>query len=121
MTLTAFQNVEDSLSSYNHLQQQEQALTRVFERNRQLFASEQAQLIAGTASQQSLLTQQLTLLQAEQSAKDTQALLVESSVALIRNLGGGWQWDDAKGAAVNVDASSSGHAALSTASGSPSP
>ncbi|MFM0742068.1 efflux transporter outer membrane subunit [Paraburkholderia xenovorans] len=119
--LTAFQNVEDSLSSYNHLQQQEQALTRVFERNRQLFASEQAQLIAGTASQQSLLTQQLTLLQAEQSAKDTQALLVESSVALIRNLGGGWQWDDAKGAAVNVDASSSGHAALSTASGSPSP
>ena len=98
--LTAFQNVEDSLSSYNHLQQQEAAYANVFQRNRQLFASEQAQLMAGTASQQSVLTQQLTLLQAEQSVTDTHALLTESSVTLVKNLGGGWQWDDEKGTAV---------------------
>ena len=104
--LTAFQNVEDSLSSYNHLQQQEQAFAHIYQRNRQLFASEQAQLQAGTASEQSLLTQQLTLLQAEQNLKDTQASLAESSVTLVKNLGGGWQWDDAKGAAVSANTSS---------------
>jgi NodT family efflux transporter outer membrane factor (OMF) lipoprotein len=114
--LTAFQNVEDSLSSYNHLQQQERAFANVFQRNRQLFASEQAQLMAGTASQQSVLTQQLTLLQAEQSERDTQGSLAESSVTLVKSLGGGWQWDDAKGAAVNADAT-----AASPASGTPSP
>lgn len=118
--LTAFQNVEDSLSSYNHLRQQEQAFANVFQRNRQLFASEQAQLMAGMASQQSVLTQQLTLLQAEQSEKDTQALLVESSVTLIRNLGGGWQWDDARGAAVSP-AALAAQMPSPRASGSPSP
>ncbi|WP_375508478.1 efflux transporter outer membrane subunit [uncultured Caballeronia sp.] len=100
--LTAFQNVEDSLSSLNHLKQQETAYANVLQRNRQLFSSEQAQLMAGTASQQSVLTQQLTLLQAEQSMTDTQASLAESSVTLVKNLGGGWQWDDTKGGATNT-------------------
>jgi outer membrane protein TolC len=47
------------------------------------------------------LTQQITLLSAEQSLKDTQGLLIQSSVTLIRNLGGGWQWQDPKQASVN--------------------
>lgn len=102
--LTAFQNVEDSLSSYNHLQSQEQSFASIYQRNQQLFASEQAQLQAGTASEQSLLTQQLTLLLAEQNLKDTQASLTESSVTLVKNLGGGWQWDDTKGAAMSANA-----------------
>jgi outer membrane protein TolC len=92
--LTAFQNVEDSLSSVNHLRQQTQAYADVYQRNRQLFASEEAQLKAGTASQQNVLTQQLTLLLAEQNLSDTQAALTLASVALVRNLGGGWQWGD---------------------------
>jgi NodT family efflux transporter outer membrane factor (OMF) lipoprotein len=98
--LTAFQNVEDSLSSVNHLRQQEQAFANVFKRNQQLFASEQAQLQAGTISEQDELTEKLTLLQAQQNLSDTQALLTQGSVTLIKNLGGGWQWnnpDDATG------------------------
>jgi NodT family efflux transporter outer membrane factor (OMF) lipoprotein len=98
--LTAFQNVEDSLSSVNHLRQQMQAYAKILQRNQQLFASERAQRLVGSASEQDLLTGQLTLLQAEQNLKDTQALLTQGSVTLIRNLGGGWQWDDAKGSAV---------------------
>jgi len=43
------------------------------------------------------------LLQAQQSLKDTQSLLMQSSVALIKNLGGGWQWDEKAGAAVAGD------------------
>ncbi|MGF6767758.1 NodT family efflux transporter outer membrane factor (OMF) lipoprotein [Paraburkholderia sp. GAS199] len=90
--LTAFQSVEDSLSSVNHLQQQTQAYDNVLHRNQQLFTSEQAQLKAGTASEQSVLTQQLTLLQAEQAFQDSQSLLTQGSVGLVKNLGGGWQW-----------------------------
>jgi outer membrane protein TolC len=51
----------------------------------------QARWSVGGASEQNLLTQQLTLILAEQNLKDTQALLTQSSVALIKNLGGGWQ------------------------------
>jgi NodT family efflux transporter outer membrane factor (OMF) lipoprotein len=97
--LGAFQNVEDSLSSWNHLAQQETAYANIYRRNQALFASTQAQLSAGTASEANLLTQQLTLLQAEQNLKDTQSLLVQSSVGLIKNLGGGWnESQDAKAA-----------------------
>jgi NodT family efflux transporter outer membrane factor (OMF) lipoprotein len=102
--LTAFQNVEDSLSSCNHLQDQANAFAGIYHRNQQLFESERAQLLAGTASEQNLLTQQLTLLLAEQNLKDTQGQLIQSSVTLVRNLGGGWQWDDTKEAAVNSGA-----------------
>ena len=98
--LTAFQNVEDSLSTVNHLRQQTQAFANISQRNQQLFVSERAQRVAGTASEQDLLTQQLALLQAEQNLKDSQALLAQGSVTLIRNLGGGWQWDDTKVSAV---------------------
>jgi NodT family efflux transporter outer membrane factor (OMF) lipoprotein len=105
--LGAFQNVEDSLSSWNHLAQQETAYANIYQRNQALFASVEAQMSVGTASEAGLLTQQLTLLQAEQNLKDTQAQLEQSSVALIKNLGGGWQWDERRGAAVAEDSSRS--------------
>jgi NodT family efflux transporter outer membrane factor (OMF) lipoprotein len=99
--LTAFQNVEDSLSSCNHLRDQANAFANIYHRNQQLFESERAQLLAGTASEQNLLTQQLTLLLAKQNLKDTQGQLIQSSVTLIKNLGGGWQRHDTKEAAVS--------------------
>jgi NodT family efflux transporter outer membrane factor (OMF) lipoprotein len=92
--LTAFQNVEDSLSSWNHLQQQAQAFNNIYQRNQKLFNSLRAQQDVGTASRQSLLLEQLTLLSAKQNQQDTQASLTQSSVTLIKNLGGGWQWDE---------------------------
>jgi NodT family efflux transporter outer membrane factor (OMF) lipoprotein len=88
--LAAFQSVEDSLSSWNHLQQQAQAYTNIYQRTQKLFDSTRAQRDVGTASQQSLLSEQLTLLSAKQSLLDTQASLTQSSVSLIKNLGGGW-------------------------------
>jgi outer membrane protein TolC len=105
--LTAFQNVEDSLSSMNHLREQASAFAKVYDSNSRLFASEQAQFDAGAVSQQSLLTQRLTLLEAQQNLRDTQALLAESNVTLVKNLGGGWQRDDdAQVAAAPAAASS---------------
>jgi len=96
--LASFESVEDSLSSCNHLKQQAQAYSNIYERNKKLFASQNAQYTVGTASEQSLLTQRLTLLQAEQNLKDTQASLTQNTVALIKNLGGGWRWDGAQNA-----------------------
>jgi NodT family efflux transporter outer membrane factor (OMF) lipoprotein len=100
--LTAFQTVEDSLSSVNHLRQQAQSFADILQRNQQLFASSNAQFDVGAASQQDVLTQQLTLLLAEQNLSDTQALLAQSSVALIRNLGGGWDYQDMQTAASSA-------------------
>ncbi|ROM89329.1 efflux transporter outer membrane subunit [Pseudomonas brassicacearum] len=89
--LGALQNVEDNLSAINHLHTQAQAFEQIYQRNRQLFGSQEAQKRAGTVSQQAVLTQQLVLLQAEQNLRDTQGLLSQGSVALFQSLGGGWQ------------------------------
>ncbi|WP_248802388.1 efflux transporter outer membrane subunit [Pseudomonas sp. MWU13-2100] len=89
--LGALQNVEDNLSALNHLQTQAQAYQQIYQRNQQLFGSQQAQQKAGTVSLQGVLTQQLILLQTEQSLRDTQGQLAQGSVALIQSLGGGWQ------------------------------
>ncbi|WP_345815005.1 efflux transporter outer membrane subunit [Paraburkholderia sp. PREW-6R] len=96
--LTAFQSVEDSLSSMNHLRAQESAFANVLTSSSRLFASEQAQFDAGAVSQQNVLTQQLTLIQAQQNLRDTQALLAESNVMLVKNLGGGWPGADSDAA-----------------------
>ncbi len=104
--LTAFQGVEDSLSSMNHLRQQASAFEKVYDSSSRLFSSQQAQFNAGASSQQNVLTQRLTLIQAEESVRDTQALLAESNVLLVKNLGGGWQRDDAEMASVPAAASS---------------
>ncbi|CAB3789015.1 putative efflux pump outer membrane protein TtgC [Paraburkholderia ultramafica] len=104
--LSAFESVEDSLSSWNHLAQQERAFADIYQRNKRLFESEQAQFQFGTASRQNLLSQQLTLLLAQQNLADTQASLALSSVTLIKNLGGGWRWDEANESPADVVASS---------------
>jgi NodT family efflux transporter outer membrane factor (OMF) lipoprotein len=89
--LTAFQNVEDSLSSLNHLRAQAAAYSRVLDSDQRVFASQQAQFNVGAASEQNVLTQRLTLIQAQENLHDTQALLAEADVLLVKNLGGGWQ------------------------------
>jgi NodT family efflux transporter outer membrane factor (OMF) lipoprotein len=121
--LTAFQSVEDSLSTVNHLKQQENAFANILQRNQQLFASERAQFQVGAASQQDLLTEQLTLLQAEQNLNDTQGLLTQGSVALIKNLGGGWQWGagDAKAGAAKPADAKAGDVKASAATGGAAP
>jgi hypothetical protein len=88
-----------------------------------LFASERAQFQVGAASQQDLLTEQLTLLQAEQNLNDTQGLLTQGSVALIKNLGGGWQWGagDAKAGAAKPADAKAGDVKASAATGGAAP
>jgi NodT family efflux transporter outer membrane factor (OMF) lipoprotein len=96
--LSAFQSVEDSLSSVNHLNEEARAYESIYQRNVQLYVSLGAQWTAGTASEANLLTQQLTLLTAQQGARDAEAQAAQSTVALIKNLGGGWQEAQSAGA-----------------------
>jgi NodT family efflux transporter outer membrane factor (OMF) lipoprotein len=98
--LSAFLSVENSLSSCNHLKEEVQTYAGIFRRNQSLYDSERAQYTEGTASEQTLLTQQLILLQAAQNLKDTQASLTTSTVTLIENLGGGWQWNSSESAGI---------------------
>ncbi|HEY1610015.1 MAG TPA: efflux transporter outer membrane subunit [Paraburkholderia sp.] len=122
--LTAFQSVEDSLSSVNHLRAQESAYAKVLDSSTRLFASEQAQFDVGAVSRQNVLTQRLTLLQAQETLRDTQAQLAQGSVVLIKNLGGGWQREDgaaAPGAASSTVSSNASSAMAPSASASVSP
>ncbi len=113
--LTAFQNVEDTLSSVNHLNDQARAFQNVYQRNVLLFNSEQAQLTAGTASEQNLLTQQLTLLTAEQGQRDAQAQVAQNEVLLIKNLGGGWSGEETRvGSVANAGTAAASAQAAST-------
>jgi NodT family efflux transporter outer membrane factor (OMF) lipoprotein len=89
--LAALQNVEDNLSAFNHLQRQAETYQQIHRRNQQLFASQQAQQRAGVSSLQTVVTQQLLLLQSEQNLRDAQGQLSQASVGLIQSLGGGWQ------------------------------
>ena len=58
----------------------------------QLYASAKVQRQVGASSEHDLLGIQLALLQARQNVVDARAALSESSVTLVKNLGGGWQW-----------------------------
>ncbi len=90
--IAAFQGVEDALSSMHHLDEQAAAQARILAANQTLYEHARAQWRAGAASEQSALGARFVLLQSQQSETDTRAAWVRSSVALIMNLGGGWQW-----------------------------
>jgi len=88
--LTAFQNVEDSLSEVRHVGTQGARLDAIYRRNEKLYQSILAQQRAGTASPQDVLNARLTLEQARQNWEDTESQLAQDTVSLIKNLGGGW-------------------------------
>ncbi len=92
--LSAFQSVEDSLSSCNHLRQQAQSFNGIYDRNRRLFENTQTQRQIGTASEASLLLQRLTLLTTRNRISRTRRRPADTGQrgSLIKNLGGGWQW-----------------------------
>jgi len=90
--IAAFQGVEDALSALHHLDEQVASQARILGANQTLYEHALAQWHAGATSEQSALDAQLLLLQARQSETDTRAAWSRSSIALILNLGGGWQW-----------------------------
>ena len=88
--LAAFQNVEDELSSLRVLGRQvgvNQAAVEAARRAVQITLNEYQ---AGTVTYTTVITAQVTLLNAQQAALLVQQNRLIASVALVQALGGGW-------------------------------
>ena len=89
--LSAFQNVEDDLSNLRILAQQavaEQAAVNDATRAVQIALNEYQ---AGTQAYTTVVTAQATLLSDQENALSVQQDRLADSIALIQDLGGGWQ------------------------------
>jgi NodT family efflux transporter outer membrane factor (OMF) lipoprotein len=88
--LTAFQQVEDALSSLRILEQQAAAQAVAVESARRALEVTLNAYRAGTVAYTSVVTQQTLLLSDQQAALSIQQSRLVASVALIEALGGGW-------------------------------
>lgn len=88
--LSAFQDVEDQLSSLRVLREQSAAAGDVAARSQALANSKHDQFQAGTASRIDELDTALTAAQDRKTWLDYQAQALQASVSLIKALGGGW-------------------------------
>jgi len=88
--LTAFQQVEDSLSALRILEQEAKAVDDAVRAAEQSLTISTAQYKAGTATYLQVITAQTFALQNERSAVDVLTRRLNSSVLLIEAMGGGW-------------------------------
>ena len=88
--ITAFQDVEDQLSSLRILQQESGVEDRAVAAAQQSFDLSNQRYKGGVTSYLEVLTTEATLLQNQRTAIDLETRQFASSVALIRALGGGW-------------------------------
>lgn len=88
--LTAFQQVEDNLSTLRILEQEAKVTDLAVNAAERSLAISTAQYKAGTASYLQVITSQALALQNERTAVDLLTRRLTSSVLLIEALGGGW-------------------------------
>ena len=88
--LTAFQQVEDSLSTLRVLAEESVVAEQSVKSADRALAVSTAQYKAGTTAYLTVLTAQGTALAAERTQIDLLARRLEASVQLVVNLGGGW-------------------------------
>jgi outer membrane protein TolC len=113
--LSAFQQVEDNLSSLRVLEQQAQLQDTAVSDARRSEQLTLNQYKAGVADYATLLTSQTTRLSSEISALSIQSQRLVSSVELISALGGGWSTAQLARADTRADA----HAGVGATPGSP--
>ena len=92
--LTAFQQVEDQLSSLRILALQAKAQAIAVDSNSRAVRATLNAYVAGTVPYTSVVTEQTLLLSNEQTALAVQQSRLVASVALIEALGGGWSTAD---------------------------
>ena len=88
--LTAFQQVEDQLSSLRILEQEQSVQEEARKAAQEAVDIAMAQYRAGTADYLAVIVLQATLLQAERQEIDILTRRLTASVLLIEALGGGW-------------------------------
>jgi len=97
--LTAFQEVEDALSSQQRLRQRDALYRRSLETNRKLAQSQQKRRRLGLASRRDVLVAEREVLLSEMTWRSGISETEQNIVFLIKSLGGGWQ-SGADGAAT---------------------
>ena len=90
IVLTAFQQVEDNLSTLRVLENEAQVEDQAVQAAERALAISTDQYKAGTASYLQVITSQTTALQDERTAVDLHTRRMTASVLLIQALGGGW-------------------------------
>lgn len=88
--LIAFQEVEDGLNGLQVLDRQRQALQRATVNAKQAWEISEKRYQAGAVSYQEVVDTQRTALQAERALVQLRGQQLNSSVGLIKALGGGW-------------------------------
>ena len=92
--LSGFQNVEDELVSLRVLEKQAAVEDEAVKAAREAETLTLNQYKAGTVPYSSVITSQTTRLQAEETALSVLRSRLEASVALIQDVGGGWDASD---------------------------
>jgi len=88
--LTAFQEVEDSLSALHHFGEEEQAQTRAAGQAQQAADSSMMRYEKGVSNYLDVVTAQTTALFEQRRAIEVHTLRLNTAVSLARALGGGW-------------------------------
>jgi outer membrane protein TolC len=89
--LTAFQQVEDSLSDLHHLGDEDAAEHRAVTNAEQAAQLSMNRYNKGASSYLDVVTAQTTELTARRKALQVETSRLQAGVALVRALGGGWQ------------------------------
>jgi NodT family efflux transporter outer membrane factor (OMF) lipoprotein len=89
--LTAFQQVEDSLSDLHHLGEEDAAEHRAVSNAEQAAQLSMNRYTKGASSYLDVVTAQTTELTARRKALQVETSRLQASVSLVRALGGGWQ------------------------------
>lgn len=89
--LTAFQQVEDSLSDLHHLGEEDAAEHRAVTNAEQAAQLSMNRYTKGASSYLDVVTAQTTELTARRKALQVETARLQASVSLVRALGGGWQ------------------------------
>jgi NodT family efflux transporter outer membrane factor (OMF) lipoprotein len=88
--LTAFQDVEDSLSALHHFGDEEQAETRAAQQAQQAADLSMMRYEKGVSNYLDVVTAQTTALFEQRRAIEVHTLRLNTAVSLARALGGGW-------------------------------
>lgn len=88
----AWKEVEDALVAFQKEQARRTALAEAVAESQNALTVARQQYQHGLANQLTVLVAQRTLLQAEDSLAQTEAILLADLVALYKALGGGWNW-----------------------------
>ena len=91
--LVAFKEAEDGLSGLYHLQNQADAQAQALESAKNALAISESQYKAGLVSYLELVDAQRTALQIERASVQISGRQLETTVKLIKALGGGWETD----------------------------